>query len=185
VGVKVRTGKRARITQGDIIRDVEYIEYASAKSGNMEISKIIFPLVIVLTQDCDLSLDYKYRWSKAETKNEDKWLLSVLVAPLYNVEHIYTGEHLHDIGMEMVKIKRNGTQGNNLKNNEIPRYHYLEFPSDISTVSSVIDFKHYFSVNVAYLKKLKNQNSVCALSELYREDVVQRFSSYLSRIGLP
>ncbi len=76
----------------------------------------------------------------------------------------------------MGNIKRRSTQGNNLLNNEIPRYHYLEFPQNIPVVPSVIDFKHYFSVNVLYLKKLKKRNSVCRLSELYREDVSQRFN---------
>ncbi len=90
--VKVKIGKDSRLSQGDIIRDVEHIEYVSEKSGNIEVSKIVFPLVVILTQDCDLAQDYKFRWSKTETKNEDKWLLSVLVAPLYNLEHIYTGE---------------------------------------------------------------------------------------------
>lgn len=185
MAVKVRVGRESRLAQGDIIRDVEHIEYASEKSGNIEVSKIVFPLIVVLTQDCDLSQDYKFRWSRAHTKNEDKWLLSVLVAPLYNLEHVYTGEHLSDIGMTMGTIKRKSTQGNNLKINEIPRYHYLEFPQSVPVVPSVIDFKHYFSVNVLYLKKLKNKNSVCRLSELYREDVSQRFSNYLARIGLP
>jgi hypothetical protein len=184
VVVKVRTGKDSRLAQGDIIRDVEHIEYVSEKSGKIEVSKIVFPLVVVLTQDCDLAQDYKFRWSKTETKNEDKWLLSVLVAPLYNLEHVYTGEHLSDIGMTMGNIKRKSTQGNNLLNNEVPRYHYLEFPQTIPVVPSVVDFKHYFSVNVLYLKNLKKHNSVCRISELYREDVSQRFSSFLARIGL-
>jgi len=185
MSVKVKIGKASRLSQGDIIRDVEHIEYVSEKSGSIEVSKIVFPLVVVLTQDCDLAQDYKFRWSKVETKNEDKWLLSVLVAPLYNSEHVYTGEHLSDIGMTMGRIKRKSTQGNNLVNNEISRYHYLEFAKEIPIVPSVVDFKHYFSANVLYLKKLKKKNSVCRLSELYREDVSQRFSSFLARIGLP
>ena len=133
--LKVKIGKDSRLSQGDIIRDVEYIEYVSEKSGNIEVSKIIFPLIVVLTQDCDLAQDYKFRWSKSERRNEDKWLLSVLVAPLYNLEHMYTGEHLSDIGMTMGTIKRKNTQANNLFNNEIPRYHYLEFPQNIPVVA--------------------------------------------------
>ena len=107
-----------------------------------------------MTQDCDLAQDYKFRWSRADTKNEDKWLLSVLVAPLYNVEHVYSGEHLTDIGMRMGLVNRRRTQGQYLRNNEIPRYHYIEFPDNVPIVPSVIDFKHYFSVNVPNLKKL-------------------------------
>lgn len=183
--VKVRTGKSARVSQGDIIKNVEYVEYVSEQSGNIEISKIVFPLSIVLTQDCDLAQDYKFRWSKHETKNQDKWLLSVILAPIYNVEHVYTGEHLSEIGMTMSPINRKKTQGQNLINNETPRFHYLNFSEHIDVPPSVIDFKHYFSANIAHLKKHKSKNFVCSVGDLYREDISQRFASYLSRIGLP
>lgn len=183
--VKVASSKTGRISQGDIFTDVEHIEYIVENKGNIEISKIIFPLIIVLTQDCDLSQDYKFRWSRTETKNQDKLLLSVLVAPLYNVEHVYTGEHLSEIGLTMGIINKNKTPGQYLRNNEVPRYHYIEFPQNIDIVPSVIDFKHYFSVNINYLKSLKRENCICKLSSLYREDISQRFASYLARIGLP
>lgn len=183
--VRVKKQRHARVAQGDVLRGVEHIEYVSVKGGAVEISKIQFPLVVVLTQDCDLAQDYKFRWSKASSANQDKLLLSVLVAPLYNVEHIYTGEHLQDLGLKMAVINKGKSPGQYLRNNETPRYHYLEFPEDIPVVSSVVDFKHYFSINVEYLKDHKKSNFVCQLSELYREDVSQRFSSFLSRIGLP
>lgn len=48
------------------------------------------------------------------------------------------------------------------------RYHYLEFSSDVPIVPSLIDFKHYFSVNVEYLKKLKPSRFVCKVAEVYR-----------------
>lgn len=183
--VKVKTGKASRLTQGDIIKSVEYIEHISERDGTIEVAKIVFPLSIVLTQDCDLAQDYKFRWSKQATSNEDKWLMSVIMAPLYNVEHVFTGDHLSDIGMKMNSISRSRTPGKSLKNNETPRYHYLEFPPSSSIVPSVIDFKHYFTANVAHLKKHKGSNFVCQVGELYREDISQRFASYLSRIGLP
>lgn len=182
---KIKRGKQSRLAQGDILRDVEHIEYVHEKSGVIEVSKVVFPLAIVLTQDCDLAQDYKFRWSKTRTPNEDKWLLSVILAPIYNAEHVYTGEHLSTLGMKMNPIARQKTPGHNLRNNETPRFHYIEFPQNISIVNSVIDFKHYFTANVIYLKILKRKNYVCQLSELFREDVSHRFSSYLSRIGLP
>ncbi len=183
--IKVKKTRISRVSQGDILRNVDHIEYLSEKQGNIELSKIVFPLVIVLTQDCDLAQDYKFRWSRYVSKTEDKLLLSVLVAPIYNVEHVYTGEQLTELGMRMEQISRKKTPGRCLRNNETPRFHYLEFESGAPIVPSVIDFKHYFSVNVVYLKKLKATNFVCQISELYREDVSQRFSSFLGRIGLP
>jgi hypothetical protein len=179
------TQRRARISQGDIYKDVEFIEYAIEKSGVVEISKIIFPFVVVLTQDCDLNQDYTVRWARRATSNHDKKLISVIVAPLYNIEHVYKGEHLSELEMTMAEITKNKTPGKTLRKNQTPRYHYLEFPSNVPIVSSVIDFKHYFTVNVEYLKKHKKKNFICQVGPLYREDISQRFASYLSRIGLP
>lgn len=183
--IKIKKSKRSRVVQGDIIKDVEYIEYATEKDGDIAISKIVFPLVVVLTQDCDLAQDYKFRWSKARIIDQDKYLMSALVAPLYNEEHIYTGEHLSFLDMKMSAISKKKSPGKSLRNNETPRYHYLEFDTSIPMVNSVIDFKHYFSVNIRYLKSHKKDNFVGQIKELYRENMSQRFSSYLSRIGLP
>ena len=69
--------------------------------------------------------------------------------------------------------------------NERTRYHYLDFTADVPIVPSIADFKHYFSASVAYLEKIRPKNFVCRLSELYREDLSQRFAAYLARIGLP
>ena len=184
--IKIKVQKKARISQGDIYKDVEFIEYAIEKKGVIEISKIVFPFVVVLTQDCDLNQDYAVRWAKKETSNHDKKLFSVIVAPLYNYEHFYKGEHLGMLNMDMADISKNGrTHRKNLTQNQTPRYHYLPFPENIPIVTSVVDFKHYFTVNVEYLKKHKKKNFICQLDALYREDLSQRFSSFLSRIGLP
>ena len=67
--------------------------------------------------------------------------------------------------------------------NEIPRYHYLKFP-DSDMPELLIDFKHFFTIN---RNVLYNQlsNRLCSLDDLFREKINQRFSYYISRIGLP
>lgn len=177
-----------RVSQGDIYKNIEYIESVVESQGVLEISKIVFPYVIVLTQDCDLSQDYNFRLDDDLT--DDKLLVSVLLAPLYVAETVYAGEHLSDLNRKMrqFNIKKGGkltTEANFLLKNEIPRYHYLSFDSEIRMAPSIIDFKHYFTVNVEYLYSIRENNFVCSLTDLYKEDVSQRFSSYLSRIGLP
>lgn len=179
--VKVNKRRRTRISQGDVFRDVECIEYAVEKKGVIEVSKIVFPAVIVLTQDCDLEQDSGNR----EKPTQNTKLLSVLVAPLYNAEHVFLGEHLSSLGLTMAKIEKKTTLGKTLIQNERPRYHYLEFPLEIPLVASIADFKHYFSVHVSYLENVRKKNFVCRLSDLFREDVSQRFAAYLARIGLP
>ena len=181
---RVRTAKVSRVCQGDIYRNVEMIEYVSEVGGVIEVSKVEFPLVVVLAQDCDLEQDKKFRSRKA-AKSQDKLLISLLVAPLYNLEHVFAGEHLSSIGLTMEPINRRRTPGKNLVQNETPRYHTLRFPLNQPIVDSVVDFKHYFSVNINYLNRLRTKNFVCRLAPLFREDLSQRFAGYLARIGLP
>jgi hypothetical protein len=180
----VRRQRRGRISQGDIYKDVEFIENVLEKHGIFQISKVIFPYVIVLTQDCDLEQDSKVRYNKIKAQNQDKLILSVLVAPIYNVEQVYVGEHLTQLKIKMQLINRGSSPGQNLRNNQTPRYHFLDFSPDSLLSPSVIDFKHYFSVHVEYLRG-KKSDFVCSVSPLFREDISQRFASYLGRIGLP
>ena len=189
--IKVHRSRSNRIAQGDVIRDVAFIESIDECKGVVEFSKIVFPLVVVLTQDCDLEQDQRARKRATEMdvskRNHDKFLFAVLVAPLYNVEHFIAGEHYSLLGNKMREFskKPEASERKTLSQNEIPRYHFIEFPTSIPVINSVVDFKHTFSVSIDYLNKLKRKNFICQLSDLYREDVSQRFASYLSRIGLP
>jgi hypothetical protein len=184
--VRVRTTRLNRTSQGDVFREIECIEYVAEKEGVVEVSKIVFPLVVVLTQDCDLEQDARHRGRQNHRpSNQDKKLFSVLVVPLYNAEHVFQGSHLTELKLTMTPINKGKTPGDFLMKNERPRYHYLDFPPNIPIVASVADFKHYFSVSITYLDKMRPKNFVCRLSELYREDLSQRFAAYLARIGLP
>lgn len=144
--VVVQSRRRSRISQGDVFRAVECIEYAVERRGIVEVSKIMFPLVVVLTQDCDLEQDFNGR---VREKQGNK-LLSVLVVPLYNAEHVFTGEHLSELKITGTSINKKATEGKTLMQNERPRYHYIDFPVQVPVVASIADFKHYFSVQTAY-----------------------------------
>ena len=191
--IRVEKNRSERIQQGDIYRNIECIQKIEETEEDTFVHKIVFPLVIVLTQDCDLKLDSLYHMSN-ETfpKDDDKRLLSAIVAPIYNEELFLHGDHLNDETLSykmqtIAKMKKGKltTQYRNLINNEIPRFHYLEFQDDVQLVNSVIDFKHYFTTNIEELHKKRYQLFVCKVSELYRELISQRFANYLSRIGLP
>ncbi len=172
-----------RICQGDIYKNVKFLEYIAEERGNIEISTINFPLVIVLTQDCDLERDHEYRETNKQT--QDKLLISAIVVPIYNADFVFEGSHLSELGLKMQPFSKNKTPENNIKINNDPRYHYLEFPEEVNIQPSIIDFKHYFSINLEYLRYEKKEDYICQVSSLYREDISQRFSSFLSRIGLP
>ena len=183
--VKVADKKSARICQGDVYREVEYIESIKRIENDIEITKIVFPYVIVLTQDCDLESDFRLRCEEPDKPIKGKLLLSVLVAPLYNVEQVYLGEHLSKLNIQTEVIKKDSTAHDYLVKNQRPRFHCIEFPSGVPISPSVIDFTHYFSVDVNYLKTNREAKFVCKVSPLYREDISQRFTAFLSRIGLP
>jgi hypothetical protein len=157
------------------------LERLQEEDDRVTYSVIEFPLVFVLSQDCDLEQDYRYRWGEKQGSSHDKFLFSVLVAPLYNAQHVYNGEHLTELNMSM----NNKISKSDIKSNQMPRYHYLDFPPELKIPAAVIDFKHYFSVNIEDLKKNYDSHFVCKVAELYRESVSQRFANFLSRIGLP
>lgn len=186
--VGAQTKRLRRASQGDILRDIECIEYVVERRGIIEVSKISFPLVVVLTQDCDLEQDSRYWVQKQGSKSpstHDKQLFNVLVAPLYNAEHVFQGTHLENLDLKMATINRGKTEGKMLMQNERPRYHYIHFPDEVSIVPMVADFKHYFSLSARYIRKVRSKAFVCRLGSLYREDLSQRFAAYLARIGLP
>ena len=180
----------ARICQGDVFRNVMYVQDILQQGELLSIKRIRFPLIVVLTQDCDLKQDQELRMANLEYPNHDKQLLSALVAPAYNAEDFERGEHLSKLDMKMQLIPKGkkgkpSTAKQQILNNENPRYHFLRFPSEVQVIDSVIDFKHYFSVNVEYLQRIRKANFECKSAELFREQVSQRFANYLARIGLP
>ena len=175
------------INQCDIFRNLEFIEYVKEQDKTIEVSKIVFPLSIVLTQACDLQQDCSARKRNLEegTGNQDKFLISVIVAPIYNFEEFRLGTHLEQIGLTMEpKGSRNKSLCQNIIKNENKRYHYLKFSQETELVESVIDFKHYFTINANILNQIYDKCYVCSIDSLYRELILQRFSNFLSRIGL-
>lgn len=183
-----------RISQGDIYKNVWCYENISEEGSDIKINRIFFPYVVVLTQDCDVQQHEIY------VGNKSGQLFSVLVAPLYNVASFMEGTHLENLNLKapsFITSKSKGkllqitgqyinTEGNLIISNQINRYHYLELDNgNVELPPSIVDFKHYFSVGVNYLKQKKSSDFICRLQPLYRELLTQRYSNYLSRIGLP
>jgi len=176
-----------RVRQGDIYSNVPYYESYKELNGEFELTIYEFPYVLVLTQDCDLEQNKNDRSKVKEPntlglKQNDKHLISVIVVPLYNSEHLFSGEHLSQL--EILSQKHGSDQKKTIKQNQTPRYHYIEFDKDVVVPDSVIDFKHYYSVSLEWLES-NFKNRICGINPIYRELISQRFSNYLSRIGLP
>lgn len=181
---------QGRPEQGCIYRDVSYLERFTQQGGQVSVSQVLFPYVYVLTQDCDLEWDHESRAAKKDI--HDKYLVSVMVAPIYNGEHLRYGTHLDQLGLTpdtpddgpKMKMTDLGNRAWNLvQTNQNERYHTMAFPDGIPVPErGVIDFKHYFTVPVF---ALSTQKPICVVSELDRAHVSHRFASYLARVGLP
>lgn len=175
----------ARVRQGDIFQNVPYYESYKEINGEFALTVFEFPYVVVLTQDCDLEQNKNSRNRITDTSGiieNDKHLVSVIVAPLYNKEHFLIGEHLSDIGITSQKF--NSSLKKPVLSNQNSRYHYIELGSSVVVPDSVIDFKHYFTISLNWLEGNLEQR-ICGIEPIYRELISQRFSNYLSRIGLP
>jgi hypothetical protein len=168
-----------RILQGDILRDVKF-NYAIHETSIIE---YFFPYMVVLSQDCDLEQDFDNRKEDGFDKKHDKYIYSILVCPAYLSEDFRKGEHLKSFDFRMES--KNSKQFSDIKINQNPRYHYLEHYPEFQIPSMVLDFKHYFTFNTDYLYYIHKEHYVASLNELFRECLSQRFSYYLSRIGLP
>lgn len=177
-------GKKLEITQGDIIKDVKFFEHCSIFNNAMEkdgdqfsLNIITFPYVVVVTQACDLQ----------QYQNN---LISMIVLPVYREDDLLSAKHVNGLykASEILKVTKHTnltTEYKNIKNNQNPRYHYLDLYKTSLGSNMIIDFKHYFTVQVSYLEQHAKNNKVHSLGVLFRENVSHRFSFFLSRIGLP
>ncbi len=169
-----------RILQGDILRDVKF-NYAVQEDS--EIVEYYFPYIIVLSQDCDLQQDFNNRTDESSDKNHDKYIQSILVCPAYLSDDLKKGEHLKRLGLTMER--KNSKQFSTITTNQNARYHYLERNPEYQVPHLVLDFKHYYTLPLEYLYGIYEKHYITSLNELFREALSQRFSFYLSRIGLP
>ena len=167
------------MSQGDIFQDIEILENIGFEKSTIRVQKILFPFVVCLNQECDLETDYKNNESMLCNNN----LLHLAVAPAFIFEQYLSGTHWGGIFSKNNPQKRKDTTIKKIIDNEIPRYHYLKFP-DLNMPELIIDFKHFFTISK---KELYNQigNRLCSLDDLFKEKINQRFSFYISRIGLP
>ncbi|MDP2918128.1 MAG: hypothetical protein Q8N68_01355 [bacterium] len=172
-----RKKNNARLYQGDIFKDLKFVTGDPEKATEKDIISLTY--AVVLSQDCDLESDFKCRKTN---ENQDKFLLSLLISPAFILESFAKGEHLGGWRMNAF----NNRQVDSIKNNDsFKRYHYLKGEPSFSVPELVIDFKHFFSLPRDFLYKEKKNKYVASLNEIFREELSQRFSNYLSRIGLP
>lgn len=187
--------RKRRICQGDILQNISFVMRIDGLSNEQD--EISIPYGVVMSQDCDVDVDflsrtkeqdvYKQGLTEDEIKERlqplhDKFLPTILICPAYLADSFFAGEHIDGW---YIKPKNTGQVKKIKANNEMNRYHYLPKNTDLGINDMVIDFKHFFTVPVDILYKQRKEGYVATVSELFREDLSQRFANYLSRFGLP
>ncbi|MDO9517864.1 MAG: hypothetical protein Q7J10_07440, partial [Methanosarcinaceae archaeon] len=133
-------------------------------------------------QDCDLENDFENR-SESTPEKHDKFLRTVLICPAYVAIDLRKGIHLEDLNLKMETF--NSARWNSIMKQNNARYHFLEQDQELQVPELVIDFKHYYALPRDALFNMYDDNYLVTINHLFREFLSQRFSNYLSRIGLP
>lgn len=182
--------KLGRVAQGDIIKKLD-ITISSKLSETNEFSLApSFSFGVILSQECDLEQHYKLLEkniaNEVENHTFDKIVETILICPAFPIEQFLAGTHI--AGKPMFDF--DGPKGqrkayDKLKLNDVySRFHYLpEYDDKLPEL--VIDFKRFYTIPIEVVEHSYKQILVAGIKELYRERLSQRFSNYLSRIGLP
>jgi hypothetical protein len=161
------------------------LEHVANASPDFEIE--IQPIALVLTQACDLDLDFRQRFPSTSTSNSsqstDKMIPCVLFCEVVPAEEMFG--RVRQLGSKIWA---------RIKQNDDPRYQFLQKPGaecdafGEELTEFAIDFKRYLALPTAEVYKrvaLGEARRRCILRSPYLESVCQRFANYLSRIGLP
>lgn len=179
ISAKKTESNQERVTQGDIFQDIEILENIDVEKSVIRVQKILFPFVVCLNQECDLETDFRTNNDMLCNNN----LLHLAVAPAFIFEQYLNGTHWGGIFSNCNPQKRKNTIIKKITDNEIPRYHYLNFPNP-ELPELIIDFKNFFSISRKALYEQLDKR-LCSIEDLFKEKISQRFSYYISRIGLP
>jgi len=176
------------LRQGEIITDFTQVIVERDDSGSdTGLSYRLHPYVIVLTQDCDLDLDYRAR---NETVQADKEIPGILFCEVMTAERMFRKVKGSDLW------KR-------IRGNNDPRYQFLTTVSQNLDAEGTglpelaIDFKRYFTVPPDEVHhRLQRETSYpdgrvmrairrAVMESPYLEHLSTRFAQYFSRIALP
>lgn len=170
---------KSRVYQWDIFRINSDVGFCFG-------SKIYdFPYIFVASQDCDLLQDFN------ADEHTDKKIESIMILPLFFYEKFtkwnYIQYDIDDKTFEKEVHHYNSEQRNFIMNNNNPRFHYIKWfkSNNISIDDLIIDFKFFMSAPKDLIYDVYFDNYVCTMSELFREQVSQRFANFISRIWLP
>lgn len=179
----IRNTDPQRIHQGDLLSNVQIQISSLNENKDIEVTDINFPYVVVLSQDCDLK---QYFEANKKARNEglfNQYLPNVLIAPCYFNEDFKSGENLAFLNIN--QNRKSSEQLKFIKQERDPRYHYIKANEVFNIPDLYIDFKIYYAIPPTNLFSNYNSSYVATINALFRERLTQRYSNYISRIGLP
>ncbi len=187
------SSQTGRLWQGEILSDLPQAKLAlqslPATISNLAPGEIALavkveydehPLVVVLSQDCDVEQDYKKRSSAGRP-----FLPNLLLADVFEAEILH--EKLH------TEENTSSKEWRKIKENHTPRFQFLNSVSadqdalGVGLPGLAVDFRLCFSIRTDELYerlRLVLTKRRCRLQTPYAEHLAQRFHSYQSRIPL-
>jgi hypothetical protein len=112
----------------------------------------------------------------------DKLLPNILILPAYTAAKFRDGKHR---GERIKSMQWNSDKWSTIKSNQNPRFHYIKLNEKFQVPELVIDFKHVYTLNRELAYKGIKTFYFISMAELFREQISQRYTNYLGRIGLP
>ncbi len=173
------------LRQSEILSDVVQVildhaqlgEYP-AEGSDISVRRIVHPLAIVVSQDCDLDREHKDRAAGKPVQQ----LPNILLCEVNLATEIHDRQELRPTKF-----------WERVKNNKDERYQFLErLPSDCDAQQTglpemALDFKRCFSIPTLelYLQLKSQAKRRCRLVSPYVEHLSQRLFHFHARIGLP
>lgn len=170
-----------RIEQGDLLKDVPINQLLSENEDEICTIDIEFHHMLVVSQDCDLE-----QFFNAQEKDKihlNSCLHNVILLPCFYRDEIETG-HCFDF-LNIVQDPISKKQIEKIKKDEILRYQYIREDVSLQIPELFIDFKAYYTLSPNYLYGMYKNKYISTINALFRERITQRYSNYISRIGLP
>lgn len=179
----VKNEKIDRIYQGDLLSNISLSIISQSDDDNVGVTEINFPYVLVLSQDCDLKQFFDKQNSESKDNVFNQYIPNVLIAPCYYEEDFKSGENLSFLNIS--QARHSSEQMKLIKQERDPRYHYIDSFDDFNIPALYIDFKVYYTISPQDLFEKYENSYVATVNALFRERITQRYTNYISRIGLP
>jgi hypothetical protein len=184
VAIYVASPAQGELRQGEIISNLiqARLDFATVGlSSPPKIDLVTHQFAVVVSQDCDLLLDYNVRNGIGDVK-PDKLLPSILFCEVATAEEMCRAEN----GI-------NGRDRQLFGKNKLERFHFLQkverekdgMGEGLPELG--IDFKRYFSIptDEVYKRVTLEAKRRCYMSSPYLEHLSNRFAHFQQRIALP